>query len=107
MLVLLVKWIPFLEIAQRHNLHVDEDAAQGIMASYNGRRLGGLGCLGALSFHKAKNLISGEGALFWSTILHLLRVRRLLERQVQMGAVFLVVRLKNTHFKKLVLRSTW
>jgi dTDP-4-amino-4,6-dideoxygalactose transaminase len=50
-----------LEIAQRHNLRIVEDAAQGVMASYKGRPLGGLGDLGALSFHETKNVISGEG----------------------------------------------
>jgi dTDP-4-amino-4,6-dideoxygalactose transaminase len=50
-----------LTIAKRHNLHVVEDAAQGIMASYKGRPLGSLGSLGALSFHETKNVISGEG----------------------------------------------
>jgi dTDP-4-amino-4,6-dideoxygalactose transaminase len=50
-----------LAIAQRHDLHVVEDAAQGIMAYYKGRPLGSLGSLGALSFHETKNVISGEG----------------------------------------------
>ena len=48
-------------IAQRHNLLVIEDAAQGIMSTYKGRSLGSLGHLAALSFHETKNIISGEG----------------------------------------------
>ena len=50
-----------LHIARRHNLAVVEDAAQGLGASYKGRALGGLGDLGAFSFHQTKNVISGEG----------------------------------------------
>lgn len=50
-----------LEIATRHNLTVIEDAAQGIMAYYNGLALGSMGNLGAYSFHQSKNIISGEG----------------------------------------------
>jgi dTDP-4-amino-4,6-dideoxygalactose transaminase len=50
-----------MEIAGRHGLAVVEDAAQGIMSSYKGRPLGGIGALGALSFHETKNIISGEG----------------------------------------------
>ena len=38
-----------------------EDAAQGILASYNGRPLGSFGSLGALSFHETKNVHCGEG----------------------------------------------
>jgi dTDP-4-amino-4,6-dideoxygalactose transaminase len=54
-----------MEIAERHNLLVIEDAAQGLMASYKGRALGTIGHLGAVSFHETKNIISGEGgALF-------------------------------------------
>ena len=50
-----------MSIAQRHQLMVVEDAAQGVMASYKGRALGSIGDLGALSFHETKNVISGEG----------------------------------------------
>lgn len=50
-----------MDIAERHNLLVIEDAAQGIMASYKGRPLGSIGHLGTLSFHETKNISSGEG----------------------------------------------
>ena len=50
-----------MDIAQRHNLLVIEDAAQGIMSTYKGRPLGSIGHLGAYSFHETKNIISGEG----------------------------------------------
>jgi len=48
-------------IAKKHELKVIEDAAQGIMATYKGKPLGGIGDLGAFSFHETKNIISGEG----------------------------------------------
>jgi dTDP-4-amino-4,6-dideoxygalactose transaminase len=48
-------------IGARHDLLVVEDAAQGVMASYQGRALGAIGELGALSFHETKNIIAGEG----------------------------------------------
>lgn len=50
-----------MDIAQRHNLLVIEDAAQGIMSTYKGKPLGSIGHLGAYSFHETKNIISGEG----------------------------------------------
>jgi dTDP-4-amino-4,6-dideoxygalactose transaminase len=50
-----------LEIASRRSLMVIEDAAQGIMSTFQGRPLGALGHLGAFSFHETKNIISGEG----------------------------------------------
>jgi dTDP-4-amino-4,6-dideoxygalactose transaminase len=50
-----------MDIAQRHNLLVIEDAAQGIMSTYKGKPLGTIGHLGAYSFHETKNIISGEG----------------------------------------------
>ena len=50
-----------MDIAQRNNLLVIEDAAQGIMSTYNGKPIGSIGHLGAYSFHETKNIISGEG----------------------------------------------
>lgn len=50
-----------LEIANKHNIFVLEDAAQGIMATYKGRALGTIGHLGSLSFHETKNIVAGEG----------------------------------------------
>lgn len=48
-------------IAMRYGLLVIEDAAQGICSSYNGRPLGSMGSMSAISFHETKNVISGEG----------------------------------------------
>jgi dTDP-4-amino-4,6-dideoxygalactose transaminase len=50
-----------MKIAARRSLLVVEDAAQGICATYKGRRLGGIAHLAALSFHETKNVVSGEG----------------------------------------------
>lgn len=53
-----------MEIANRYNLFVIEDAAQGMMGTYKGRPLGTIGHLGAYSFHETKNYTSGgEGGL--------------------------------------------
>ena len=46
-------------IAERYRIHVVEDAAQAIGASYKGRPLGSFGALAALSFHETKNVTSG------------------------------------------------
>jgi len=50
-----------MQISNRYQLSVIEDAAQGVMSSYKGRPLGSIGDLGAYSFHETKNVISGEG----------------------------------------------
>jgi dTDP-4-amino-4,6-dideoxygalactose transaminase len=49
------------KIAASHGLAIVEDAAHGILASYRGQPLGGIGQIGALSFHETKNVIAGEG----------------------------------------------
>ncbi len=48
-------------LAERYDLFVIEDAAQGILSDYHGQPLGTLGHLGCLSFHETKNITSGEG----------------------------------------------
>ena len=57
-----------MDIANKHNLFVVEDAAQAIDSYYkdkNGEKkpLGGIGHLAAFSFHETKNIISGEGGM--------------------------------------------
>ena len=50
-----------MDVASRHHLPVVEDAAQAILSTYKGKKLGSFGALSALSFHETKNVISGEG----------------------------------------------
>lgn len=51
-------------IAKAHRLLVIEDAAQGVMATYEGRPLGALADIGTYSFHETKNITAGgEGGL--------------------------------------------
>ena len=55
---------PIMEIAQRHNLVVIEDAAQAIGAEYKGRRAGSIGHMGCFSFFPSKNLGGfGDGGM--------------------------------------------
>jgi len=53
-----------LRIANKHNIVVIEDAAQGVNAKYKGKYLGTIGHMGAYSFHDTKNYVSGEGGAF-------------------------------------------
>lgn len=52
-----------MDIAERHNLLVVEDAAQAIDSFYKGKPLGSIGHMAAFSFHETKNIISGEGGM--------------------------------------------
>lgn len=52
-----------MELANRHNLIVIEDAAQAIQSFYNGKALGSIGHMATFSFHETKNIISGEGGM--------------------------------------------
>ena len=52
-----------MELADKYNLFVIEDAAQAIDSFYKGLPLGGIGHLAAFSFHETKNIISGEGGM--------------------------------------------
>ncbi len=55
---------PIMEIARRHHLHVIEDAAQAISATYKGRKAGSIGTVGCFSFYPTKNLGgAGDGGM--------------------------------------------
>ena len=51
------------EIAGANGLRVVEDAAHCLLAEQDGRALGSIGDLGAISFHATKNVTSGEGGV--------------------------------------------
>ena len=50
-----------MEIAEKYDLKVVEDAAQGVMSEYKGKALGTIGDFGCYSFHETKNYSMGEG----------------------------------------------
>lgn len=50
-----------MAVAEKHNLMVIEDAAQGVNARYRNQPLGSIGHMGCYSFHETKNYICGEG----------------------------------------------
>lgn len=49
------------KIADAHGLILIEDAAQALGSTYDGKSLGSLGHLAAVSFHETKNITCGEG----------------------------------------------
>jgi dTDP-4-amino-4,6-dideoxygalactose transaminase len=88
-----------MNIADRHNIFVVEDAAQGMMSSYKERALGTIGHFGVLSFHETKNYTSGgEGGLL------IINDKRFLQRAE-------IIREKGTNrsqfFKGLVDKYSW
>ncbi|MBA2300198.1 MAG: DegT/DnrJ/EryC1/StrS family aminotransferase [Chloroflexi bacterium] len=67
-----------LDVADRHDLHVIEDACQAHGATYNGRQVGSMGTVGCYSLNSSKILTGGEGGLLVADdpdIIH--RARRL------------------------------
>jgi dTDP-4-amino-4,6-dideoxygalactose transaminase len=50
-----------MDVARRRHLIVIEDACQGVGGGYEGRKLGGIGHVGAFSFNYYKNMTCGEG----------------------------------------------
>lgn len=55
--------IKLKDIADRHSIFLVEDAAQAVDSYHENRPLGGIGHLGAMSFHETKNISCGEGGM--------------------------------------------
>lgn len=53
-----------MRIAKEHNLKVIEDAAPALGSLYKGKKVGGIGDVGCISFHGAKIAVGGEGGMF-------------------------------------------
>ena len=52
-----------MNLAEKYNLFVVEDAAQAIDSFYKGKPLGSIGHLSTFSFHETKNIQCGEGGM--------------------------------------------
>ncbi len=52
-----------MNLANKHNLYVVEDAALALGSNYKGKPLGSFGHLSAFSFHETKNISCGEGGM--------------------------------------------
>lgn len=52
-----------MDLAQKHDLVVIEDAAHAIETAYKGRKIGTIGHLTCFSFYVTKNITTGEGGM--------------------------------------------
>lgn len=52
-----------IQIAEKNNLKVIEDACHGPMSEYEGKKLGTIGQVGCFSFFSNKNISTGEGGM--------------------------------------------
>ena len=70
-----------LEIANKHNLLILEDAAQAHLATFNGQYVGSFGIAGTFSFYPTKNMTSGEGGMISCATDEFARICKLLRNQ--------------------------
>lgn len=52
-----------MEIVEKYNLKIIEDACHGPLSEYNGKKLGTFGDVGCFSFFSNKNISTGEGGM--------------------------------------------
>lgn len=78
---------PIWQIAEKHNVHVIEDAAQSTGSDYQGKRCGTLGAMACFSFYPTKNLGTyGDGGMVvtndreWAKKLYCLRNHGMYQR---------------------------
>jgi dTDP-4-amino-4,6-dideoxygalactose transaminase len=73
----------FEEISSKHGVKIIEDAAQGHLASMNGRNSGEFGVVASFSFYPTKNMTAGEGGMVVTDDADIARMLRLLRNQGQ------------------------
>jgi dTDP-4-amino-4,6-dideoxygalactose transaminase len=73
----------FLEIGAKHGIAIIEDAAQGHLASLNGKNAGEFGLVSTFSFYPTKNMTAGEGGMVVTPDAEVARTLRLLRNQGQ------------------------
>ncbi len=71
------------EISNKYGVKIIEDAAQGHLASLNGRNSGEFGVVASFSFYPTKNMTAGEGGMVVTDSAEVARVLRLLRNQGQ------------------------
>ncbi|QOR36418.1 DegT/DnrJ/EryC1/StrS family aminotransferase [Clostridium sp. 'deep sea'] len=74
-----------MEIAQKYNVQVYEDAAQAHGASINGTKVGSIGLAGAFSFYPTKNMTCGGGGIITTNDSNLANQAALLANHGQTG----------------------
>ena len=72
---------PIMEIAEKYNLKVVEDAAEAHGATYKGRKVGSMGIAGSFSFFGNKVITSGEGGMITTNDEELYKKMMLLKTQ--------------------------
>ena len=73
----------FAEIGKKHGVQIIEDAAQGHLASLNGKNAGEFGTVASFSFYPTKNMTAGEGGMVVTDSAETARMLRLLRNQGQ------------------------
>ncbi len=71
------------DIAEEHDLLIIEDACQAHGAEYRGKKVGGIGNIGAFSFYPTKNMTTGEGGMITTSSDDLAEAARLLRNHGQ------------------------
>ena len=61
-----VDMAPVIEIAQKHNLYIIEDAAEAIGVTYKGKQCGSFGDISCMSFFANKHVTTGEGGMIFA-----------------------------------------
>lgn len=67
-----------IDLAQKYNLKVIEDACHGPLSEYNGRKLGTFGDCACFSFFSNKNISTGEGGMLITNNEEMARKARLI-----------------------------